>query len=188
MMAFGNHFRVEDAASVELETFDSRIAFVFEVPTANADEVSMNYVGVLKYILKLDYGPVHIPVIILHYEWMKRHDNRGNPTYTKDDARFLIVNVHHKLPRMEELFIFSSHATQVFFSNIEGRPGWKVVLQKETQSRREIVDTSHVFITTRVEASGLIAPEELSSPPQTASLDGAIELSARNHLLAAAWF
>jgi hypothetical protein len=34
-----------------------------------------------------------------------------------------------------------------------------------------------VFITTTAEASGLIAPEEVTNPPQTVSLDGAIELS-----------
>jgi hypothetical protein len=33
MKAFGNHFRVDDAASAELQTYDSGIAFVFEVPT-----------------------------------------------------------------------------------------------------------------------------------------------------------
>jgi hypothetical protein len=59
MKAFGNHFRVEDAASAKLQTYDSSIAFVFEVPTANAEEVSVNYVEVLKDILKLDYGPLH---------------------------------------------------------------------------------------------------------------------------------
>jgi hypothetical protein len=89
---------------------------------------------------------------------------------------------------MEEPSIFSSQATQVFFSDVEGRPGWKVVLQKEARSRREVVDTSNVFITTTVEASGLIAPEDLSTPPLIVSLDGAIELSTKEHLLATAKF
>jgi hypothetical protein len=62
------------------------------------------------------------------------------------------------------------------------------VLQKEAWSRREVVNTSDVFVTTRVEASGLVAPKEVSIPPQTASLDGAIELSAKEHLLAIARF
>jgi hypothetical protein len=179
---------VEDAAFVQFQTYDSGIASVFEVPTTNADEVSVNYVGVLKDILKLDYGPLHTPMIILRCEWMKRQDNRGNPTYTKDDVGFLIVNFRHKLPRMAEPFIFPSQATQVFFSDVEVRPGWKVVLQKEARSRKEVVDTSNIFITTTVEASGLVALEELSTSSQTASPDGAIELSARDHLLAAAWF
>jgi hypothetical protein len=68
-----------------------------------------------------------------------------------------------------------------FFSNVEGRPGWKVVLQNEARSRREVVDTLDVFITTTVEASGLIAPKDVSTPPT-------IELSAKEHLLATANF
>jgi hypothetical protein len=106
--AFGNHFEVDDATSAELQTYDSGIASVFEVPITNATKVSVNYLEVLKDILKLDYGPLYTPVIILRGEWMKRQDNQGNPTYTKDDAGFLIVNFRHKLPRMEEPFVFSS--------------------------------------------------------------------------------
>jgi hypothetical protein len=41
------------------------------------------------------------------------------------------------------------------------------------RSRREVVDTSDVFITTTVEASGLIALEDVSIPPLTLSLDRA---------------
>jgi hypothetical protein len=48
MKAFGKKFRIDDAASAELLTYD--IAFVFEVPTANATKVSVNYVGILKDI------------------------------------------------------------------------------------------------------------------------------------------
>ena len=107
MKAFGNHFRVDDVAFAEFQTYDSGIASMFEVPTTNATEVSVNYVGVLKDILKLDYGPLHTLVIILRIEWMNRQDNQGNPTYTKDDARFLIVNFRHKFPQMEESFIFN---------------------------------------------------------------------------------
>jgi hypothetical protein len=98
------------------------------------------------------------------------------------------VNFRHKLPQMEEPSIFSSQATQVFFSDVEGRPGWKVVLQKEARSRREVVDTSDVFITTTIEANGLIPPEDVSTPLLIAFLDGAIELLAKEHLLATAKF
>jgi hypothetical protein len=188
MKAFGNHFRVEDATSPALQTYDSGIASVFEVPTINGTEVSANYVGVVKDIFKLDYGPLHTPVIILRCEWMKRQDNRGNSTYSKDEAGFLTINFRHKLPRIEEPFIFASQATQVFFSDVNGRPGWKVVLQKEVRSRREVMDTSEVFITTTTEANGLIAPEEVTNLLQTTYLDGAIELSTQEHLLAVVKF
>jgi hypothetical protein len=65
---------------------------------------------------------LYIPIILLCYEWMKRHDSRGNPTYTHDKAGFLLMNFFHKLPQMSEPFIFSSQATQVFFSNVPQKP------------------------------------------------------------------
>jgi hypothetical protein len=74
-------------------------------------EVSINYVRILKEILKLDYGPLHTPVILMNCKWLKRVDNRGNSTYTQDEVGFLIVNSRHKLPRMAKPFIFPSHAT-----------------------------------------------------------------------------
>ena len=187
MKAFGNHFRVEDAATARLLTFDAGIASVFHVPTQTAQDISVNYVGVLKDILELDYGPIHTPVILLKCDWMKRVDNRGNNTYTRDEAGFLLVNFRHKLPRLADPFIFPSQATQVFFSDILNKPGWKVVLCKEARSKREVVDTSDAFITTTAEASGLRIPTEVPLPPPTAvSLVGAIELSAQENLLATA--
>jgi hypothetical protein len=68
MKAFANHFRVEDSASAYLRTYDSGVASIFQEPTADAAHVSMNYVGVLKDILKLDYRPLHSPVILLRCE------------------------------------------------------------------------------------------------------------------------
>jgi hypothetical protein len=52
----------------------------------------LNYIGVLKDILKLDYGPLKTQVILLRCEWMKKEDNQGNPMYIRDDAGFLVVN------------------------------------------------------------------------------------------------
>ena len=108
MKAYGNHLRVEDSTSATLQTYDSGVASVFEVPTVDARDVSVNYVKVLKDIFKLDYGPLHTPVILLRCEWIKRQDNYGNPTYLRDDSGFLLVNSRHKLPRMAEPFIFPS--------------------------------------------------------------------------------
>jgi hypothetical protein len=104
--AFGNHFRVEDDSSTRMLTYDSGVASVFQVPSADATDVSVHYVEVLKDILKLDYGPVRTPIILFRYEWMKRQDNRGNPTYIRDDAGFLVVNFKHKLPKTSDPFIF----------------------------------------------------------------------------------
>jgi hypothetical protein len=51
------------------------VAFVFDVPTIDATSVSMNFVGVLKDILKLDYGLMHTPIIVFRCEWVKGVDN-----------------------------------------------------------------------------------------------------------------
>jgi hypothetical protein len=120
MKAFGNHFRVLDDTTNRMKTYDSGITSVFDVPTEDARNVSVNYVGVLKDILKLDYGPMRTPVILLRCEWIKKSDNRGNPTYIWDEIGFLVVNFRHKLPSMCDPFIFPSQATQVFFSNESG--------------------------------------------------------------------
>lgn len=111
MKAFGNHFRVMDDTANRMQTFDSGIASVFDVPVEDQEDVSVNFVGVLKDILKLDYGLLRTPVILLRCEWLKRVDNRGNPTYVRDEAGFLVVNFRHKLPSMSDPFIFPSQAT-----------------------------------------------------------------------------
>jgi hypothetical protein len=50
------------------------------------------------------------------------------------------------------------------------------------------LDTSDVFITTTVESSGLMAPDEVPAPPEEPSLVGAIELSEAENLLVSAQF
>ena len=61
--AFGNHCRVEYSQSALLQTYDNGIASICEVPTIDSQsEVSLNYVGVLQDIMKLDYGPLRTPI------------------------------------------------------------------------------------------------------------------------------
>ncbi len=48
---------------------------MFDVRIDDATNVSMNYVGVLKDILKLNYGSIHTLTIIFKCEWVKREDN-----------------------------------------------------------------------------------------------------------------
>jgi hypothetical protein len=93
------------------------------------------------------------------------------------------VNSRHKLPRMAESFIFPSQATQVFFSDVHNKVGWKVVLYKEARAKREVADTTDVFITTTSEASGLIVDDAVRPRPTLVSLVGAIELFSKEKLL-----
>jgi hypothetical protein len=123
MKVYGNHFRGDDPTTTQLQTYDSGVASIFHVPTDDAREVSINYVGVLKDILKLDYRPLHTQVNLMKCEWMKKADSRGNNTYAQDEAGFLLVNFRHKLPMLVDPFIFPSQATQVFFSNDLQKPG-----------------------------------------------------------------
>jgi hypothetical protein len=99
MKAFGNHFCVDDDTSRRLQTYNSGVASVFHVPIEDARDVAVNYVGIVKDILKLNYRSVHTPVILLRCEWVRGHDNRGNSTYIRDEAGFLFVNFQHKMPK-----------------------------------------------------------------------------------------
>jgi hypothetical protein len=116
---------VEDEASSRMLTYDNSVASVFQVPVLDARDVPVNYVGVIKNILKLDYGLLSSPVILLQCQWAKWTDNRGNPTYTRDDASFLVVNVEHNLPRMSDPLYFLAkrpkYFTQMFPINLDGR-------------------------------------------------------------------
>jgi hypothetical protein len=85
MKAYRNRSRVEDSKSGLLQTYDSGIASVFDVRIHDAANVYVNYVEVLKDILKLNYGPIHTLIIIFRCEWMKRKDNQRNPTYLRDE-------------------------------------------------------------------------------------------------------
>ena len=188
MKSFENHWCVDDGNAGRFQTYNSGVASVFEVPVQDAMDVLVNYIGVLKDILKLDYGPLHTPIILFRCQWIKTSDNRGRPTYVCDNSGFLTVNFMHKLPRMSDPFIFSSQATQVFFSNIPSKLGWKVVLQKQAHLRREVLDTSDVFITTTVKTPSLTAPRAIARPPTIPSLIGAVELSKEDNLLAHAQY
>lgn len=182
VVAFGKHFRVEDEKTKHLMSYNSGVASVFQQQSENGEESTVNYVGVLKDIFELDYGTLSTRIILLRCDWVKTQDTRGNPTYTRDESGFLLVNFRHTQNRLLEPFIFPSQATQVFFSDVEGRPGWKVVLQKEARARREVVDTVDAFISTRVESTGLRAPHTFPAAVDAINLVGALELTEENLL------
>lgn len=53
--AFGNDFRVEDKKIVRLVSYNNSVASMFEMPAKGAIDFAMNYMGVVKDILDLDY-------------------------------------------------------------------------------------------------------------------------------------
>ena len=184
VLAFGNHFRVEDEHTTHLLSYNSGVASIFQQQSENGEESAVNYVGVLRDILDLDYGTLSRSIIMMRCDWVKAHDSRGNPTYMRDEAGFLLVNFRHTQPCMLDPFIFPSQATQVFFSDVAGRPSWRVVLRKEARARREVVDTVDAFISTRVESTGLRAPNTFLDATHVVNLVGAIELTDEENLLA----
>ena len=75
---------------------------------------------------------------------------------------------------MSHPFIFVAQATQVFYSDVPNKPGWKVVLRKKARTKREVAKNVDAFITMSIESAGLTTPAQIPPPPNTASLVGAI--------------
>jgi hypothetical protein len=131
LKAYGDHFTMENPKSRLLQTFDNGIALVFEHQIIDVKGMFIPYVGVLKNILKLNYGQVQTPIVIFRCEWMKQEDNQRKLTYVKDDVRFFTINFRHRLMMTFDTFIFPSQVTRVFFYDDFKKLGWKVVLWKE---------------------------------------------------------
>jgi hypothetical protein len=65
MVTYSNHVRVKANPNRRLlQTYDSGIASIFEQQTFDVKIFFVQYVGVLKDILKLDYGSVQTPIVI----------------------------------------------------------------------------------------------------------------------------
>jgi hypothetical protein len=75
MKAFGNHFWMEDEASTLMLSYNSNVASVFQVSTTDARDVFINYIKVVKDILKLDYGLLFTSIVLLKCQWAKRANN-----------------------------------------------------------------------------------------------------------------
>jgi hypothetical protein len=93
-----NNFRVLDHKTNLLQIFDSSVTLVLQQLDVDARAIQLNYVGVLKDIVQLNYGLVNTPTILLRCEWIKHTNSWGSNIYIKDDARFMVVNFKHKLP------------------------------------------------------------------------------------------
>jgi hypothetical protein len=54
-----------------MQTFDSGVTLVFDMLIIDVRDLSVNFVGILKDIFKLDYGPLHTHVVNFKCEWIK---------------------------------------------------------------------------------------------------------------------
>ncbi len=130
--ACGNHFCVDDQTSVGCVTYDSRVASFFShnnVDDNHHPSRQLQYVGVLKDILQLDYKTMSTPIVLFQCDWVRNaSDNRGNSTYKRDDTKFLMANFKHMLSEDIEPFVFPSQVQQGFYVNDQHTPWWKVIL------------------------------------------------------------
>ena len=67
--AYGNYFQVEDETFSRMQMYNSSFTSVFDVSITNAQDVLVNYVWLLKDILKLNYGSMCTPVIFLRLSY-----------------------------------------------------------------------------------------------------------------------
>ena len=184
--AFGNHFRVNDDRTETLDTYDCGVACLHEWVTEEGEVMKRHTVGEIMDILVLNYGKLFTPIILFRCTWIKATDNRGNPTYMRDRDGFLIVNYKHKEPKHRDPFIFPQQCIQIFFSDEGRREGWRVVMRKDSRSRRVVQDTEEDdIITTTTEPPGL-SPPSVNNIPCHARSTVATELSDKENRLALA--
>lgn len=184
--AFGNHYRVKDEKMESLKTYDSGVAVLHEWVTEKGEVMKKYTVGEINDILLLDYGKLFTPIILFKCNWVKAKDNRGNATYMRDRDGFLIVNAKHRVKKDEDPFVFPEQCTQVFFSDEKTRGGWKVVMRKQSRSRRVVQETQDdEIIITSLESPGL-RPLIVSTIPEPRRSAFTTELSDEDNRLAMA--
>ncbi len=189
--AYNNHYRVTtDNEATTMATYDSRVASIFQHPQATNEGTtlgSIQYVGVLKDIILLNYGPVSQPVVLFKCDWVTLgFDKWGNPTYRQDEDGFLLANFHNLKAEVTKPFVFPSQVQQVFYANEPNIAWWKVVLHKEVRSKCIVAKNIEEISTPIDNVIGtevpLIIPEVLSNT----TFVGAIELIGIEVILVAA--
>jgi len=145
MYAYGYHFRVKSAEQRSTSTCDSGVAAIFgqACRSGRRDQNVVNgdleYIGQIQEIIELNYGR-HC-VVLLVCEWVKANYQGRNATVKKDEWGFTMANFRALVPFGYESLAFPIHCQQVFFSDDEDEPGWKVVLRTEVRGRRVDIGT-----------------------------------------------
>jgi len=140
MYSYGYHFRVKSAEGNAISTCDSGVAAIFRRPCRsgrrdlNLVDANLEYIGQIMEIVELDY--VRHCTVVLVCEWVKANYRGRNATVKKDEWGFTMANFNQLVPYGYESFAFPYHCEQVFFSDEEDSPGWRVVLRTEVRGRR----------------------------------------------------
>ena len=140
MYSYGYHFRVKSAEENVNSTCDSGVAAIFRRPCRsgrrdpNPVHANLEYIGQILEIVELNYGR-HCTVLLI-CEWVKANYRGRNATVKKDEWGFTMANFNALVAYGYESFAFPIHCDQVFFSDDEDEPGWRVVLRTEVRGRR----------------------------------------------------
>ncbi len=136
----------------------------------------LQYVGILKDIILLDYGPISQPVILFKCDWVRNGlDRWGNATYKHDDDGFLLVNFWQLKARVDEPYVFPTQVQHVFYVDDPNMPRWKVVFHKEPRSKHILVSNSDE-VTMLDNFIGVDVPLEILEVPRNMAFVGAIGL------------
>jgi hypothetical protein len=86
--------------------------------------------------------------------------------------------------RVDEPYVFPTHVQHVFYADDLNMLGWKVVLHKESRSKRILVSNSDE-VTMLDNLIGVDVPLEIPKVPRNMTLIGAIELIGADAILVA---
>jgi hypothetical protein len=132
---YNNHYRVTtNNETTTMATYDFGVASIFQQPHATNGGMtfgSIQYVGVLKDIILLNYGLVFQPMVLFKCDWVTPGSDRwGNPTYGWDENGYLLANFRNLKVEVIEPFVFPSQVQQMFYANEPNTPWWKVFSKK----------------------------------------------------------
>jgi len=140
MYLYGYHFRIKSAEGSAKTTCDSGVAAVFRQPCCsgrrdnNMLNADLEYIGQISEIVELNYRR-HC-IVLLVCDWVKANYKGRNATIKEDEWGFTLANFGSMVPFGYESLAFPIHCQQVFFSDDEEEPGWKVVLKTEVRGHR----------------------------------------------------
>ena len=117
MWAFGYHFRTADEDGRQHVSFDAGVAAIITQSCRSSRNdrnpvlADLQYVGIIKEILKVDYG--HLKFNVLKCSWIKP-DLAGERTIKQDmDGFWLVKHGARQNPEVEP-YLMAAHARQVY--------------------------------------------------------------------------
>ena len=116
MWSFGYHFRTDEEDGRQHVSFDSGVAAIITQTyrlsrlDLNLIEVDLQYVGIIKDIMQVNYG--HLKFNVLKCSWIKP-DLEGEPTIREDKDGFWLVKHGARQSLDVEPYLMAAHARQV---------------------------------------------------------------------------